>query len=172
MDLQVVIVNWNSGELLGRLLSCLDPLRSEVRQILVVDNASNDTSTLALQGRSGIDLLAFDRNLGFGAAANRAIRQSDSDWILLLNPDIAVEPDTIRELYLRAQGLPEIALASVALQDDNGASQAAFQIRRLPSAASVLSDVLFLDELFSVFRNPNARPGGDLAFRYDQGRPG
>ncbi len=169
MDLQVVIVNWNSGELLGRLLSCLDALRSEVRQILVADNASDDGSIASAESRPGIHLLTLDSNLGFAAAANRAIAQSDSAWILLLNPDITIAPGTVRELYQRAEAMPEVALACVALEDVSGRSQAAFQFRSLPTVTSVLSDVLFLDELTGVVGDSKAGPG-ELSF--SETRPG
>ena len=65
MDLSAVIVNWNSGEHLMRLLDSLAPMAGEFKEIWVVDNASSDSSLEALELHSEVQLLAHTENQGF-----------------------------------------------------------------------------------------------------------
>ena len=106
VELSAVIVNWNSGPYLGRLLDSLQPLAGELGAVLVLDNASRDSSPRAAQERPWAQLSRFERNRGFAAAANAGIRDAPTEFILLLNPDIEVDPDSVRALYETMQDLP------------------------------------------------------------------
>jgi len=65
----------------------------------VVDNAStDDTPRILAKYRSRIRLIENDRNLGFAAAQNQAIRFSKAPWVLALNPDVLLEPDFLAGL--------------------------------------------------------------------------
>lgn len=147
VDLSVVIVNWNSGRFLARLIHSLNPLKENLRDILVVDNGSIDGSQEVARITEGIQLLELDDNLGFPAAANRAVQLAKSPFVLLLNPDCEVNVETIAELYSRAVEHEKAGVLTGALFDQDGRSQYEFQIRRFPTFRSVISDSLFLDEL-------------------------
>ena len=96
----VIIVNYNAGEYLRRCLESIVDQTVPPARTIVVDNASSDGSTENLAVRyPGIELLAQDRNLGFAAANNLAVEQTDDcDWIALLNPDTEVSPEWIARL--------------------------------------------------------------------------
>jgi len=167
MDLGVVIVNWNSGEYLARLLASLEPLVPELQSVIIVDNASRDESPEAASRFPGVILRRLPANRGFAAAANLGISESRSKFILLLNPDVEVRPENVRELYRRVEAKPAAAIACGRLVDPEGSIQDSFQIRPLPRFWSVLADVLFLDELTKPFARPRrprdlGRPGGVL----------
>lgn len=147
MDLSAVIVNWNSGPYLGRLLDSLELAAPECTEVLVVDNASEDESLDAAVDRSGVRVERLERNLGFAAAANAGIRLSEAEAILLLNPDVEVIGESLRGLRDALSARSETAIVCGALLDENRVSQARFQLRSLPTLASVLSDSLFIDEL-------------------------
>jgi N-acetylglucosaminyl-diphospho-decaprenol L-rhamnosyltransferase len=97
--LDIVIVNWNTGTYLRDCLRSLadsERTRFELGKIVVVDNASTDDSLDAVDS-SGLPLQIRrnDANRGFGAACNQGARECSSDFLLLLNPDTRVFPDTI-----------------------------------------------------------------------------
>lgn len=146
MDLSAVIVNWNSASYLARLTQSLIPLSAELREIVVVDNASDDSSFEVVKNRPEICLVCFDRNQGFARAANEGISRTSSAFTLLLNPDVEVKPQSIRHLYDRIVERPQAAIVCGPLVDGDGRAQS-FQIRSFPSWRSILADVLFLDEL-------------------------
>lgn len=119
----VLIVNWNSGALLGR---CLDALARQTKtptRILVVDNASRDGSEQAALGRAGVELLRMPDNLGFAQGNNLGVEKlSDCHWIALLNPDAFAEPGWLEALLNTANEDPTVAsLASRQLLADSPA---------------------------------------------------
>lgn len=96
----VVIVNWNSGELLDRCLGALGRQTERPRRILIVDNGSTDGSAAGLEERHpGVEVMRTGVNTGFAAANNLAVRAvSDCEWIALLNPDAFPDPTWLARL--------------------------------------------------------------------------
>jgi GT2 family glycosyltransferase len=100
MELSVIIVNWNTKEL---LINCLSSLYSDKYngeyEVWVVDNASKDGSVEAVRQQfPTVKLISSSLNIGFGAANNLAILQSKGDYIWLLNSDALVRSGTISPL--------------------------------------------------------------------------
>lgn len=83
----VIVVNWNGGPLLDRCLARLKRQSLAPARILVADNASEDGSAERASRVPGVEVLRFERNLGFAAANNRAIAACDTEYVALLNPD-------------------------------------------------------------------------------------
>ena len=159
MDLSAVIVNWNSGRHLGRLLDTLEILGEDLADVLVVDNTSTDQSPDAVAEFPRVRLLRMEGNLGFAGAANRGIARTNTRLVLLLNPDLELNPDGVRSLYGEMGRRPTAAIVSGELTDREGIPQTDFQIRPLPTGWSVIRDVLFLDELIRGLAKP-FRPSG------------
>lgn len=98
MKVRVVIPTLDGRE---RLLRTLDSLRGQVapEEIVVVDNASTDgTAEAVAAAHPGIGVLRNDRNLGFGAAVNRAALALDGDVLVLVNNDVVCESDFVRRI--------------------------------------------------------------------------
>ncbi len=152
LDVAVVVVNWNSGGCLRRLLASLLPVLGQVREARVIDNASDDGSWRDLPADPKIGLSRQSRNLGFAGAANQAIAHSEAEWILLLNPDVEADPESVRRLCGHARHSPRAAILCGPLLGSDGKPQLEFQIRPLPTPFSALRDALFLDELVGLFR--------------------
>jgi len=89
----IVLITWNSAEWMPR---CLDGIRAQNlgdESLVVVDNASSDDAlSIVSKECPGATVIRNDRNLGFSAAANAGIRATDSEFVLLLNPDARLEP--------------------------------------------------------------------------------
>jgi len=94
LDASVVIVNYNSGDRLGRLL---DPLAGFVRDVRVVDNASDDGSGGAAN-RDGVTIIRNPGNAGFAAAANQGAGGATAEWLVFLNPDVHPVPGDLAAL--------------------------------------------------------------------------
>jgi GT2 family glycosyltransferase len=99
------VVTHNSGPFIGRCLDAVFRQEYESLEVIVVDNASEDETRLALAPyRDRIRLIENDSNAGFAAAQNQAIAASHGQWILTLNPDVLLEPSFIARL-VEAGGL-------------------------------------------------------------------
>ncbi|MGH8501281.1 MAG: glycosyltransferase family 2 protein [Gammaproteobacteria bacterium] len=105
------MVNWNGGENLRRSVDSLLAQTRRPARILVMDNASSDNSLDALTDLGdAIEIHRLDRNTGFAAANNLAIRKvSDCEWVALLNPDAFAEPDWLAQLLAAAVTHPEFS---------------------------------------------------------------
>lgn len=107
----VVIVNFNSGEMLGQCVRALQRQTYTDIDVVVIDNASTDNSVTALKENApGMRLIRAPGNLGFAEANNLAIRACpDCEWIVLLNPDAFPEPEWLQRLMDATMKYPEYA---------------------------------------------------------------
>lgn len=99
----VCIVNYNTRDLLRECLHSV--LAENPAEILVVDNASTDSSVEMVKVEfPSVQLVTLRKNLGYGAAANRAIVDCRADFVLLLNSDTRLQPGALEALirYLEA----------------------------------------------------------------------
>lgn len=125
IDLSVVIVTWNSGDLLRR---CVESLRGFYRtlsvELIVVDNASSDGSaSFPLWNRDSTRLVVNPENGGFARACNQGIRASTGRYILLLNPDTEVLPGALEALVAFMDTHPEAGAAGPGLVNPDGSLQ-------------------------------------------------
>ena len=114
VDLDVVIVTYNSGDLLPDVIG---PLPDDVN-VIVVDNASRDNS-IDVANELGLTVLSEAANTGFAAAANRGAAVGTSKFILFLNPDAVVEAAALSNL-LREFDDGQVAVVSPRLTRPDG----------------------------------------------------
>ena len=93
----IVIPTWNRRGLLANVLGDLGRQTYPIERVIVVDNGSTDDSA-AVAERAGAEVIKLGTNRGFAAAVNRGIEQATSDWIGVLNNDVALEPDWLERL--------------------------------------------------------------------------
>ena len=102
------IINYNGVDLLKECLDSLLAQRHPVSELVVIDNRSTDQSVaLVREAFPAVRLIALTRNTGYAAAANVAIRETRSPYLLLLNPDVVLTPTFIGELVGFAEKEPE-----------------------------------------------------------------
>lgn len=157
-QMAVVIVNFNGGPLLAECVHSV--LSSTVPvEVFVSDNGSIDGSILSVQRLFGADprlqIIDNAQNLGFARAANVAIRRATADFVLILNPDCIIRPDTLRRMLLAMQANPQAGMAGCLIRDPDGSEQAGCR-RSVPTPWRTLVRVAHLDKLFPShprFRN-------------------
>jgi len=102
MDVSIVIVNWNTCDILR---DCLVSIYKETKdiefEVIVVDNASNDGSPQMVKSEfPQVCLIVNEQNLGFAAANNRGIEIASGRYVLLLNSDTVILDNAItKTLY-------------------------------------------------------------------------
>jgi hypothetical protein len=108
----VVVVAYNSEK---DIRDCLDSILVQTLsniEVLVVDNASGDaTARIVAEEYAGygVRLIASGRNIHFAGGVNRGIRRSDGEYILVLNADTVLEPDTVARLAAKMDRSPKAA---------------------------------------------------------------
>jgi len=111
----VVVVNWNGAAYLQQCLGAVRALRGAVGEVLVVDNASTDGSReLVAQKFPEVRWIGLDTNAGPCPARNAGMRAAQNRWVLALDNDALVEPDTLEKLLAaRAEGVAIVQPRSV-----------------------------------------------------------
>ncbi len=118
----IVIVSYNVCQLLSECLQSVQKaLQGIDGEIFVVDNRSSDHTIETLQPLfPDVHFIANKENVGFARANNQAIRQSQSEYVLLLNPDTVVYEDTLRGVLTFMDAHPEAGGAGVRMLTREG----------------------------------------------------
>jgi N-acetylglucosaminyl-diphospho-decaprenol L-rhamnosyltransferase len=122
----VVIVNWNTGEYLR---TCLDSIAQSdltgvaIARVTVVDNASSDDSAQGLEGISlPLEIIENEDNVGFAAACNQGAAGSVADYLLFLNPDTRLFPNTLATVsrFMDSDRSAGIGICGIEIVDAEG----------------------------------------------------
>lgn len=108
-DVTVIIVSWNSEALLAQCLESLLAQTVKPTTILLIDNASADSSPAIGESFPQVTVHRMQSNLGFAAANNYGIDQCSTKYVALLNPDAFPEPGWLEALLKAAESYPEVA---------------------------------------------------------------
>ncbi|HEX7845286.1 MAG TPA: glycosyltransferase family 2 protein, partial [Chitinophagaceae bacterium] len=94
----IIIVNYKSANL---VVDCLRTIKT-IGEVIVVDNFSQDDGKRIITSEfPNVKWIQLDYNAGFARANNAGIKATNSDAVLLLNPDTLVEANAIEECYKR-----------------------------------------------------------------------
>jgi len=145
----IVIVNWNSGY---HLLNCINSIKnynsSLIDKIIVVDNNSNDNSIDQIRNISNLYIINSNVNLGFSKACNLGANETNSDFIIFLNPDAALFKNTLNNLKLTLDNNinSKIGILGIQLIDEN--NNISKSCSRLPNFYRLLVLSLGFDKYF------------------------
>lgn len=150
MDLSIIIVSYNVKEKLKKNLETLFTSQGNFSfEVFVVDNASIDgSSEMVEEFFPQVKLIKNDQNLGFAKANNLAINRSIGDFILLLNPDMQVFPETLIDSLIFAKKNTQAVVSSCLLVDSE--NKTIKHIRRFPK---------LIDQLAIILKLPHILPG-------------
>jgi GT2 family glycosyltransferase len=137
-DIDVVVVTYNSAEV---IVDCLKALEqhppSGASRVVVIDNCSRDDAvTLVRERFPQVEVIENERNVGLAAAWNLAIRHSNSDYVLLLNPDTRVVAGAIDALVHHIETRPAVGAVGPQLVGLDGQIQ--LSCRAFPNLLAVL----------------------------------
>ena len=163
MKLSVVIVNYNVKHFLEQCLCSVFKAVGKIpsAEVIVVDNASSDGSVEYIRERfPNVNLIASDKNLGFARANNMAVRQSNGEYVLLLNPDTIVAENTFQQFVDFMDKHPEAGACGAYMLHTDGTF--ALESRRgLPTPFVAFCKMSGLTSLF-----PESRLFGRYYMRY------
>ncbi|MDD5071522.1 MAG: glycosyltransferase family 2 protein [Patescibacteria group bacterium] len=161
MDLSIIIISWNVREKLRENLKALEQSRGGLdMEIFVVDNNSEDGSAEMVKKEfPEVKLIANHDNLGFAKANNQAIKQASGDFILLLNPDMRVFPETLKNMADWMRQNKQATIAGCHLVNKKG--ETVKQVRRFPRLWDQLAIALKAPHIFPRILNKYLRNGFD-----------
>jgi N-acetylglucosaminyl-diphospho-decaprenol L-rhamnosyltransferase len=119
LDVAAVIVSYNVADL---LVECIASLQADgVDEIVVVDNASSDDSVAVVRrAHPEVEVVALDRNLGFGSGVNRGVARTTAARVLVVNPDVVVHPGSTKTLVEALDADPGLAVVAPRIETTEG----------------------------------------------------
>jgi N-acetylglucosaminyl-diphospho-decaprenol L-rhamnosyltransferase len=126
LDLSIIIVNWNTRQMLA---DCLDSIKATLEnltfEVIVVDNGSTDGSQAMLGERfSHVRLVQNQENVGFARANNQAMELGKGHYMLLLNSDALLLPHAVQAMFDLAEAKPQVGIVGACLLNVDGSFQA------------------------------------------------
>ncbi len=145
--IDIIIVNWNSGEYLQRCIaSILVPANEKlIGKVIIVDNNSADRSLEKIKSDSRIQVLKNAANEGFAKACNQGYAVSGSDYILFLNPDTVLFENTLSDCLNYIQSHSDVDVLGCQLIDDEG--NITHSCARFPTPATIFNDASGLSKI-------------------------
>jgi len=104
---RIVVVTYFPGDFLDEFLASLPAASVQPVPVTVVDNGSTDGSVERVRDHPGVDLIESGGNRGYGGAANLGVAEATEEWVLVVNPDIAFETESVDELLTVADRWPK-----------------------------------------------------------------
>jgi len=149
-DLSVIIVSFNTKDLLKKCLLSLSP----EAETIIIDNGSNDGSVVMLKEMKAVcpalKIIFNQKNLGFAKAVNQGLKQAKGKYLLLLNPDIIVKKGALKKLTDFVKKEPLAGIVGGRLLNPDGSPQGSCFY--LPTLWRVVREFWLGKEDFSVMK--------------------
>lgn len=130
MDISIIIVSYNTVNLTLDCLASLQTTDDLIKEIFVVDNSSTDSSAEMIAERfPQISVIANKINKGFGTANNQALKNCRGRYVIFLNPDTTVKPDTLQNAIAFMDANQQIGLAGAKILNPDGSLQESVSYR-------------------------------------------
>jgi GT2 family glycosyltransferase len=125
VTVSLIIVNYNACEC---LVACVSSVLDQVHEVIVVDNASSDDSLAQLEvtfpSERKLKIVRNRENLGFAAGCNIGVDHSAGRYLLFLNPDCVLAPDSVTRLLQTFERYPDAGMVGGLLLNPDGTEQA------------------------------------------------
>ncbi len=157
MTLTTVICNYNTRDELARALHALEATPGDLAQrIVVVDNASHDGSAALVREQfPAVELIEAGANRWFSGGNNLGIAAARSKYVLILNPDTIVQPDTLGTLVRYLDDHPAVGAVTARMTFADGTLQR--NCSRFPAYLDNVLGYTFIGMLFPRWRDRRRR---------------
>jgi GT2 family glycosyltransferase len=121
IDLSVIILNYNTRDFLRQCLQSIKKTQGIDPEVIVVDNASTDGSVaMVKENFPEVKLMVNEKNIGFAAGNNQGVKKAKGKFILFLNPDTLVQPETLKAMVDYLKKHPKTGAATCQVELPNG----------------------------------------------------
>jgi hypothetical protein len=107
-----IVVNWNGEDFLEDCLSSIFQQSYDSREVIVVDNGSQDRSREILGRFSEVRVIWNHRNMGFGAANNQALAGANGDYVAFVNNDVVLDSDWLKRILQPMSERDEVGMCA------------------------------------------------------------
>src|SRR2546423_5241564 len=162
LDVSIIIVNWNTVELLRACLIAIVKNAGSIKlEIIVVDNASHDGSAeMVASDFPSVHLLVNDRNMGFAVATNQGLSHARGRYVLLLNSDTITLRGALAEMVRYMDAHPRVGgMGPRLLNSDRSLQVSAYPFPDIVRDVLALLQAHFLSLVGRLLRRYSRRAG-------------
>ena len=115
-NLSVIIVSYKSDHVIE---NCINSIDDEI-EIIVIDNSNNDQFKKKIETKyKNVKCILSKENLGMGAGNNLGIKNVNKDFALILNPDVALENNSMNEIFVASKEVDNFGIvAPISIKDE------------------------------------------------------
>ena len=96
-DITVIITSFHSG---NKIFDCINSINQDVK-IILIENSNDQLLKKEIQSRfSNVECILSEENLGYGAGNNLGLSKVETDYALIINPDVTLKNDSIDKFFL------------------------------------------------------------------------
>ena len=115
-NLTVIIVSFFSGKVIH---DCISSIPEDIK-IIIVDNSNDEFFKNEIENKyNNVRCVLSEKNIGMGAGNNYGLSEIDTDYGLVLNPDVVLRKDTIDEMILASKQIDTFSIISPIMDDEN-----------------------------------------------------
>ena len=109
-NLSIIIVTIKSEQIIDR---CLKSINNNNIPIIVVENSSNLNFIKQLESKyKNIKCILSNKNLGMGSGNNLGIKEAQTDYVFIINPDVILEKNTLKEIFEASKSIKDFSILS------------------------------------------------------------
>ena len=144
--LDILIVTYNSEKFIRHLITDLSESKV-VNKVLIYDNSSDDRTRQIIEKHKTNKVVTYfgKQNIGFGKAMNILVRNSKTEYQILINPDIKLKNNAIEKI-LKCAVRQKSDIAGGAMVGEDGSIQRSFT--RIPTPMTISVRVYNLKKIF------------------------
>ena len=149
MEVSIIIVNWNTRDILRDCLDSFYETKNNLSyEIIVVDNASTDDSVkMIVSDYPEVKVIQNNENRGFAAGNNQGILEAKGTYVLLLNTDTIILDNAITKMVRFADAHPESAIVGCRVLNKNRTLRSTRFM--YPSVLNMILSTVYLNKIFS-----------------------
>ncbi len=152
----IVIVNFNTGNLLKECLASIDKstnnFKNPITEVILVDNASSDESVLKIgdyKNDNNIKIIGNSENVGFAKAVNQGIGNAGGEYVFLLNPDCKMKDNVLQKLIEYSENHLSIGALGPKLLNSDGSIQTS--VMPFPGVVRAFKEFFFGIKVYSKY---------------------
>ena len=114
-DITIIITSFHSGE---KIFDCINSIDENIK-IIVVENSNDQLLKEEILSRyNNVDCVLSKENLGYGAGNNLGLSKVETNYALIVNPDVTLKNDAIKQFFLRINKVENFGIIAPVSKDE------------------------------------------------------
>ena len=106
-DITVIITSFHSGD---KIFDCINSISQDVK-IIVVENSNDENLKNEIYSKNrNVECILSKENLGYGSANNLALSKTDTNYALIINPDVVLSDNALKNFFLTVKKIPNFGI--------------------------------------------------------------